>query len=92
VRHEDPIELTIALPAGCPMDGPAIRGYLEDELRTRAEVTGADGASVTVKAYRRDEVESVADELVAKLSKLEGVDGSAVRWTDDSGSDVIRPL
>jgi len=77
VEHEDPVELTITLPAGGALDGPALRGHLEDELRTRAEVVSAEGSSVIIKAYRREEVESVADELVAKLSAVGVADGSA---------------
>jgi hypothetical protein len=92
VEHEDPVELTITLPSGSSLDGPALRGHLEDELRTRAEVISAEGSSVTVRAYRREEVESVADELVAKLSAVGLADGSAVRWVDDDGADVVRPI
>jgi hypothetical protein len=93
VEHEDPIDLTVTLPPGSPLDGPAVRGHLEDELRTRAEVVAAEGHSVTVRAYRREEVEAVADELIAKLSKIERVkDGTSVRWVDDSGSETVRPI
>jgi hypothetical protein len=93
VEHEDPIDLTITLPAGSPLDGPALRGHLEDELRTRAEVVSAEGLDVTVRAYRREEVEAVANELVAKLSKIERVqEGTTVRWLDDSGAETVRPL
>jgi hypothetical protein len=92
VEHEDPVELKITLPVGGSLDGPALRGYLEDELRTRAEVKAAEGASVTILAYRREEVESVADELVAKLSSIGVPEGSAVCWVDDNGADVIRPV
>jgi hypothetical protein len=93
VEHEDPIDLTVTLPPGSPLDGPALRGHLEDELRTRAEVVAAEGHSVTVRAYRREEVEAVADELIAKLSKIERVkDGTSVRWVDDSGSETVRPI
>ena len=92
MRDEDPVDLTVTLPPESPLDGAAVRRYLEDELRTRAEVTAADGDSVTVRAYKREEVESVADELVMKLSKLEKSDGCAVRWTSDDGAEVVRPI
>lgn len=93
MEHEDPIDLTVTLPPGSALDGPALRGHLEDELRTRAEVVAAEGHSVTVRAYRREEVEAVADELIAKLSKIERVkDGTSVRWVDDSGSETVRPI
>ena len=92
MEHEHPVELTITLPANGKLDGPALRGYLEGELRTRAEVTASEGTSVTVRAYRREEVESVADELIAKLSAIGVPDGSAVRWVDDNGADVVRPV
>jgi hypothetical protein len=92
VQHEDPVDLTVTLPANSTFDGPALRGYLEGELRTRAEVTSAEGTCVTVRAYRREEVESVADELIAKLSAIGVPDGSAVRWVDDSNADVVRPV
>ncbi len=92
MENEDPVELKITLPAGGSLDGPALRGHLEDELRTRAEITAAEGSSVTVLAYRRDEVEAVADELIAKLSAIGVPDGSAVCWVDDNGGDVVRPI
>jgi hypothetical protein len=93
VEHEDPVDLTVTLPPGSPLDGPALRGHLEDELRTRAEVVSAEGDSVTVRAYRREEVEAVADELIAKLSKIARVkDGTIVRWLDDSGAESVRPV
>jgi hypothetical protein len=93
VEHEDPVELTVTLASGSPLDGPALRGHLEDELRTRAEVIAAEGDSVTVRAYRREEVEAVADELVAKLSKIARVkEGTTVRWLDDTGVETVRPI
>jgi hypothetical protein len=92
VQHEDRIELTITLPPGSKLDGAALRGHLEDELRTRAEVIAAEGTSVTVIAYRREEVESVADELIAKLSAVGVDEGFAVRWVDENGADVVRPI
>ncbi len=92
MEHEDPVDLTITLSPGGGLDGPQLRGHLEDELRTRAEVTAAEGSSVTIHAYRREEVESVADELVAKLAAIGVPDGSAVRWVDDNGAVVVRPI
>lgn len=92
MEHEDPVELVITLPQNGALDGPALRGHLEDELRTRAEVIAAEGSSVTIRAYRREEVESVADELIAKLSAIGVADGSAIRWSDDNGADVVRPI
>jgi hypothetical protein len=92
VEREDPVELRITLPSAGVLDGPALRGHLEDELRTRAEVTAAEGCSVTVRAYRREEVESVADELIAKLSAIGVEDGSAVRWSDENGAEIVRPV
>lgn len=92
MEHEDPVELKITLSTGGKLNGPALRGHLEDELRTRAEITAAEGSSVTVLAYRRDEVEAVADELIAKLSAIGVPDGSAVCWVDDNGGDVVRPI
>jgi hypothetical protein len=92
VEHEDPVELTIALPAGGTFDGPALRGYLEAELADRAEVTGADAGSVTVRAYHRQEVEAVAHELIYKLTKMQRCEGSTVRWTGDDGAEVVRPV
>jgi hypothetical protein len=93
VEREDPVDLIVTLPPGSRLDGPALRGHLEDELRTRAEVVSAEGETVTVRAYRREEVEAVADELVAKLSKIAKVkDGTTVRWLDDSGAETVRPL
>lgn len=92
MEHEDPVEIKITLPVGGSLDGPALRGHLEDELRTRAEVTAAQGSSVTIVAYRREEVESVADELVAKLSAIGVPEGSAVSWVDDNGVAITRPI
>jgi hypothetical protein len=92
VEREDPVDLTITLPPGGNLDGPALRGHLEDELRTRAEVVAADGSGVTIRAYRREEVESVADELIAKLSAIGVQDGFAVHWSDENGADVVRPV
>lgn len=92
MEHEDPVDLTVTLPPDGPLDGAAVRRYLEDELRTRAEVTTADGGFVTVRAYQREEVESIADELVLKLSKLARADGCAVRWVADDGAEVVRPV
>ncbi len=92
MRDEDPVDLTVTLLPESPLDGAAVRQYLEDELRTRAEVVAADGDTVTVHAYRREEVESVADELVMKLAKLEGTDGCTVRWLSDGGAEAIRPI
>jgi hypothetical protein len=93
VEHEDPVDLTVTLPPGGALDGPALRGHLEDELRTRAEVISAEGLSVVVRAYRREEAEAVADELVVKLSKIQKVrEGTTVRWLDDSGAETVRPL
>lgn len=92
MEHEDPVGLKILLPPGASLDGPALRGHLEDELRTRAEVIAAEGNSVTIKAYRREEVESLADELVAKLLAVGVPEGSAVSWVDDTGLDVVRPI
>jgi hypothetical protein len=92
VEHENPVNLTITLPPGGTLDAGQLRGYLEGELRTRAEILEADGTSVTVKAYKRDEVEAVADELVIKLSKIGVAEGATVSWVDDDGADVVRPL
>lgn len=92
MEHEDPINLTITLPPGSTLDAAELRGYLEGELRTRAEVLAADGTSVTIKAYKRDEVEAVADELVIKLSKIGVPEGATVSWVDDNGADVVRPV
>jgi hypothetical protein len=92
VEHEDPVNLTITLPPGGALDAAQLRGHLEDELRTRAEIVSADGTSVTVKAYKRDEVEAVADELVAKLAAIGVADGASVCWVDDDGADVVRPV
>jgi hypothetical protein len=92
VEHEDPVNLVITLAPDGALDGPQLRGHLEDELRTRAEVLSADGSSVTIKAYKRDEVEAVADELIAKLSAIGVPEGSSVCWIDDNGADVVRPV
>ena len=92
MRNEDPVDLTVTLPAGGRLDAEEVRGYLEGELRTRAEVTAADGDVLTVHAYRQEEAESVADELVMKLSKMERAEGCTVRWTDDSGNTVVRSV
>jgi hypothetical protein len=92
VQNEDPVDLTVTLPAGSRLDGAEVRGFLDGELRTRAEVTAADSATVVVRAYRREEVDSVAEELIIKLSKMERVDGCTVRWTDENGVDVVRPV
>jgi hypothetical protein len=92
VEHEDPVNLTITLPPNGTLDAAQLRGHLEDELRTRAEIVSADGTSVTVKAYKRDEVEAVADELIAKLSAIGVAEGSSVCWVDDNGADVVRPV
>ncbi len=92
MEREHPVDLTITLPPNGKLDGAALRGHLEDELRTRAEVIAAEGTSVTIRAYRREEVESVADELIAKLAAIGVADGSAVCWVDDNGTDVVRPV
>jgi hypothetical protein len=92
VEHEDPVDLTITLPPGGSLDAGELRGHLEDELRLRAEVTAADGTSVTIHAYKRDEVEAVADELVAKLARIGVAEGATVSWVDDNGADVVRPV
>lgn len=90
MENEDPVELTITLPVGSILDGDALRGHLEDELRTRAEVTAAEATSVTILAYRREEVDSVANELIATLLAVGVADGSTVRWVDDTGAAVVR--
>jgi hypothetical protein len=92
VEHEDPVNLVITLAPNGSLDAAQLRGHLEDELRTRAEVLSADGSSVTIKAYKRDEVEAVADELIAKLAAIGVPEGSSVCWVDDDGSDVVRPV
>jgi hypothetical protein len=92
VEHEDPVDLTITLPPGGTLDAAQLRGHLEDELRTRAVVVSADGTGVTIRAYKRDEVEAVADELIAKLSAIGVAEGSSVCWVDDNGADIVRPV
>ncbi len=92
MRNEHPIDLTVSLPSGSSPTGQDLRGYLEDDLRTRAEVASADESSLVVHAYRREEVEAIGDELVRKLSDIGMPDGVHVRWTGDDGEPVIRPV
>ncbi len=92
MEHEDPVNLTIALQPGGTLDAGELRGHLEDELRLRAEVLVAEGTSVTIRAYKRDEVEAVADELVAKLARIGVGEGAEVSWVDDNGATVVRPV
>ncbi len=91
MRDENPVDLTVQLPTGSEPDASHVQQHLEDELRTRGEVLGADGREVRVRAYQREEVEAVADELVAKLNDL-GMEGTTVRWTDDEGQTCVRPI
>lgn len=92
MRNEHPVDLTITLPAGSSPSGVDLRGYLEDDLRTRGEIVAADDCSLVVHAYQEGEVESIGDELVSKLSNLGLPDGVIVRWTSDTGEKVERPV
>jgi hypothetical protein len=92
VRDEHPIELTVTLPHGSLPSGDDLRGYLEDDLRTRAEVASSDACSLVVHAYRREEVEAIGDELVRKLTDIGMPDGVTVTWTGDDGDRVVRPV
>jgi hypothetical protein len=92
VRDEHPIDLTVNLPAGSSPDGVGLSGYLEDDLRTRGEVASADDRSLVIRAYRREEVESIGDELVGKLTDIGVPEGVTVSWTASDGEKVIRPV
>jgi hypothetical protein len=92
VRDEHPIDLTVTLPSGSSPSGVDLRGYLEDDLRTRAEIASADDCSVVVHAYQRDEVEAIGDELVGKLTDIGVPDGVTVSWTASDGQKVVRPV
>lgn len=90
MNEENPVDLSVELPPGADPDATGVRQHLEDELRTRGEVTGAAAGHVQVRAYQREEVEAIADELVDKLVDL-GMAGVRVRWTDDEGRGRVRP-
>jgi hypothetical protein len=92
MRSERPVDLTVTLPAGSSPGGTDLRGYLEDDLRTRGEIVSADDCSLVVHAYEEGEVESIGDELVSKLSTLGLPDGVVVTWTSDTGEKVERPV
>jgi hypothetical protein len=92
VTEEHPIDLTVSLPPGSSPNGGELRGYLEDDLRTRAEVASADDRSLVIHAYHREEVESLGDELVDKLFDIGVPDGVTVSWSGDDGDPVIRPV
>jgi hypothetical protein len=92
VTEEHPIDLRVTLPVGSSPSGTELRGYLEDDLRTRAEVASADDCSLVIHAYHREEVESLGDELVDKLLDIGMPDGVTVSWTMDGEERVIRPV
>lgn len=92
MRNEHPIDLTVTLPEGSTPNGDGLRGYLEDDLRTRGEVASSDDRSLVVHAYRREEVESIGDELVGKLTDIGLPEGVTVSWTADDGERVVRPV
>ena len=52
----------------------------------------ADDCSLVVHAYRREEVESIGDELVGKLTDIGMPDGVTISWTADDGERVVRPV